>query len=481
MRVTGLALLACGLLLWGGCAGLPSVEPPATAATVPTPTATPFGSGSGKDPTPVTTERPPTPSPTPGPAWPGGVAADLRFGTAQVSEVSDGNARAADLGLSWTRELFYWSSLNAPGDVGNIQYTSRYYQTPLSVVGLIEFTPAYAGGGNGLQPPRGIRLPWNDPGNHFGQFARRLAQNMAGTVDQWIIWNEPDICQPTMHGYSWAGTPEDYYYFLKTGYLAIKAGNPRATVIFASLGIVDGPCHTDGTDTTFFNRWLAEARRDNAAAGNWYFDAISLDIHKEPERVYEIIRLYQSLMTKYGFAKPVWLMETSVPVAGDGSAVGQDFAVDKGNQQSYLIQAYANALAAGAERIAVYKMAYFPPDDPAYRTLKVAFKYLAGVTSGSKTPEVTGASHTGVVRIALDGPGFRTTVVYNRSQTRRQVQVPANAAYAFLADKYGSERLIYPEKGVYTLDLEGATGIYYSQWGTFTFVGGSPLMLREPR
>jgi hypothetical protein len=398
-----------------------------------------------------------------------------------VSEVSDGNGRAADLGLSWSREIFYWSSLNSLSDVGNIQYTSRYFKTPLSTVGLIQFTPAYAGGGNGLRPPQGIRLPWRDPDNHFGQFAYRLAQNMAGTVDHWIVWNEPDICEPYMYGYSWAGTPEDYYYFLKTGYQAIKAGNPKATVIFASLGIVDGPCQTDGTDTTFFNRWLAEARRDNAAAGNWCFDAISLDIHKEPERVYEMIRLYQSLMAKNGFSKPVWLMETSVPVAGDGSDEGQDFAVDKGDQQSYLIQAYANALAAGAQRIAVYKMAFFPPDDPAYRTLKVAFKYLAGSTSGTKTPEVTGASYNGTVRITLDGPGFRTTVVYNRSQSTRKVQVPATASYAFLADKNGNEQVIYSEGGVYNLELEGATGIYYGQWGTFTFVGGSPLMLREAR
>ena len=423
----------------------------------------------------------PPPPPPPQPVWPGNSGGDPRFGTVQVSEVGDGNARAADLNLSWSRELFYWSSVNGPGDVGSVQYTSRYYQTPLSVVGLIQFTPGYAGGGSGLQPPAGIRLPWNDPGNHFGQFARQLARDMAGRVDNWIVWNEPDICQPGSYGYSWAGTPEDYYYLLKTGYQAIKAGNPRATVIFGSLGIVSADCRTDGTDSTFFNRWLAEARRDNAAAGNWYFDVMSLNIHKEPERIYEMIRLYKSLMAQNGFQKPVWLMETSVPVHSDGSAEGQDFAVGKGDQQSYLIQAYANALAAGAERLSVYKLCFFPPDDPAYRTLKVAFKYKAGANGVSKTPEVTGAKHTGVVRIALDGPGFRTTVVYNRSQAPQRVQVPASAAYAFLADKNGNERVIYPEGGVYTLDLEGATGVYHSQWGEFTFVGGSPLMLREAR
>ena len=478
MRVLTIALLVCGLTLWGGCAER-RAETPTAAANVPTAVVTLSAAAASPTATPV---RPtPTPSPTPGPPWPGGAAADPRFGTAQVSEVRDGNARAADLGLSWTREIFYWSSLADAGDVADIQYTSRHYETPLQVVGLIQFTPAYAGGGSGLEPPTGIRLPWNDPGNHFGQFARQLAQNMAGRVDHWIVWNEPDICEPGSFGYSWAGTPEDYYYLLKTGYQALKAGNPRATVIFGSLGIVAGACQTDGTDTTFFNRWLAEARRDNAAAGNWYFDAMSLDLHKEPERVYEIIRLYKSLMARNGFAKPIWLMETSVPVIGDGSAEGQDFAVGKGDQQSYLIQAYANALAAGAERLSVYKMSYFPPDDPAYRTLKVAFKYMAGATSGSKTPEVTGASYTGLVRITLDGPGFRTTVVYNRSPTARQIQVPANAPFAFLADKNGNERVIYPAEGVYTLDLEGATGIYHSPWGDFTFVGGSPLMLREPR
>ncbi|MCL5110752.1 MAG: hypothetical protein M1401_18190 [Chloroflexi bacterium] len=49
----------------------------------------------------------------------------------------------------------------------------------------------------------------------------------------------------------------------------------------------------------------------------------------------------------------------------------------------------------------------------------------------------------------------------------------------FLADKNDTESVVFPEGGVYTLDLEGATGIYRCQWGEFTFVGGGPLMLRE--
>ena len=49
------------------------------------------------------------------------------------------------------------------------------------------------------------------------------------------------------------------------------------------------------------------------------------------------------------------------------------------------------------------------------------------------------------------------------------------------AIRNGNERVIYPQGGAYNLDLEGATGIYHNEWGSFVFVGGSPLMLREAR
>ncbi len=39
----------------------------------------------------------------------------------------------------------------------------------------------------------------------------------------------------------------------------------------------------------------------------------------------------------------------------------------------------------------------------------------------------------------------------------------------FLADKNDTESVVFPEGGVYTLDLEGAIGIYRCQWGEFTF------------
>jgi hypothetical protein len=421
--------------------------------------------------------------PTP---WPGAVTSDPRFGAVQASErKEDGNNLAQDLGLHWTRELYLWDTLGNNSEATRVGHTERYFETSLKVVGLIQFTPPYAGAnGNGLNPPAGIRLPWNDPGNHFGKFCYDLAKWKAGKTDTWIIWNEPDICKNDQFGYAWTGTVEDYYYMLKTGYQAIKAANPNAQVLFASLGIVHSSCCTDGTDTTFFNKWLEVAKQDNAAAGGWYFDGLSLNIHKEPERIYEMVKAYKAKMQQNGFDKPIWLMETSVPLAGDGSAEGQDYAVSKDTQQSYLIQAYANALAAGADHLAVYKLGYFPPQDPAYTTLHQTMKYMSGVQTARKTPDIGGQAayrYKGIVQIQLDGPGFRTTVLYNRAATPQGIQVPATGWYAYYTDKYGHEQVIAPQGGYYNINLDGYKEPYVSQWGTVPFVGGSPVMLREPR
>ncbi|MBI2862911.1 MAG: hypothetical protein HYX89_08820 [Chloroflexi bacterium] len=434
----------------------------------------------------------PTPSATPTiqPGWAGPTSGkDIRFGGAQVSDLKEEGRRVADdLGLTWSRELFYWESLERyPINLDDLQYTGRFVDVGRQVVGLLEYTAAYANKGRGgLYPPDNLSLPWDSPDNYWGQFAYAVAQRMRGKVDFWIIWNEPDICESWMEGFAWQGTVEDYYRLLKVGYQAIKAANPQATVIFGNLGIVHQNCRFDGTETSFFNRWLEVAARDpEARANNWFFDAMSLNIHKEPERVYEMIARYRQLMRRYGFDKPIWLMETSVPLSPtpiDPSRNAGLFAT-KDQQLSFIIQSFANAIVAGVERIDLYKLSFYPPEDPSYNAVKTAIKYMSYVERAVKYPDIKGPdayNYRGIVRIEMDGPGFRTTVLYNRSPQATSVAIPALSNQAWLADKYGNERLIKPEQGFYRMELEGAIALFRAPWQQdIYFIGGSPLLLRE--
>ncbi|MDO8691810.1 MAG: hypothetical protein Q7R39_17690, partial [Dehalococcoidia bacterium] len=385
---------------------------------------------------------------------------DPRFGGIQVSDV--GVPVAQDLGLSWTRELYLWDLMPQydPGMFDRIS-TDQHLGPGLREVGLLMFFALYANGGQGkMVPSAGLDLQWSDPGNRFGQYTRGLASAKKGKVDTWLLYNEQDICGPSEPGFSWdsADRVQDFYNYMKTGYQAIKAGNPGATVLLGSLSLVDSSCQTDGTEMSFWNRWLEIAAADPAAAANQYwFDGLSLNIHKEPEKIYDLIRRYHESMQSHGFDKPVWLVETGIPVLLDtiDPSSNFDLAVNKDNQESFLVQAYANAIAAGADHIGIYKMSDFPPSDSAYRTIKAAVKYMSGVASASKSPENRSAGGryvdrlNGVVTITMSGPGFQTVVAYNRSATPQPVAIPATSSLAMFSDKAGNERQVAAQGGFY--------------------------------
>ncbi len=450
----------------------------------------------GSEPLPISITIPvggstPAPSPIKNSLPPFSQSRDPRFGGVQVSDV--GVPVAHDLGLNWTRELYLWDALPAydPGLFNSIS-TDQHLGPGIGEVGLLMFTSPYANGGQSkLVPPSGLDLPWNDPGNRFGQFAGGLAGAKKGQVDTWLLYNEQDICSSNQPGFSWdsPNRVRDFYNYMKTGYQAIKAANPGATVLFGSLSLVDVSCQTDGTEMSFWNQWLKIAMADPAAApNNYWFDNLSLNIHKEPEKIYDLIKSYHDSMQARGFDKPIWLMETGIPVVSGyvNAASNYDLAVNKDNQQSFLVQAYANAIAAGADHIGIYKMSDFPPSDPAYVTIKAAVKYMSGVTSASRSPDNRSAvvryvnRLNGPVTITMSGPGFQTVVAYNRSTTPQQISIPATSSVAMVSDKHGNERQVTAQNGYYTFTLDPATAFFDAPWGErVRFIGGSPIMLRQ--
>ena len=65
-----------------------------------------------------------------------------------------------------------------------------------------------------LDRPQGLNLPYNDSRNIWGQFVRKLATRQRGVVDNWIIWNEPDVFEPKAR-YTWDGSHEEYFQLLR--------------------------------------------------------------------------------------------------------------------------------------------------------------------------------------------------------------------------------------------------------------------------
>jgi hypothetical protein len=149
-------------------------------------------------------------------------------------------------------------------------------------------------------------------------------------------------------------------------------------------------------------------------------------------------------------------------------------------------QALASALAAGAERIAVYKMQDTVGDRqanpepfgllrldgsrrPAFRALHVAMQYMGG------SSEVIRERWDEIGQFRLTQQDRVTTVLFARLADPQQVEVPAIANRALLVDLRGTKAWIEAEDGRYVIDLPPALCI--QSIGDYCMIGGSTYYL----
>ncbi|MEM8859643.1 MAG: hypothetical protein AAGD96_15050, partial [Chloroflexota bacterium] len=118
---------------------------------------------------------------------------DWRFG---IVETYEDPAAANASGAAWTRVRFQWAEVQAGGEgtwahptVSDAQIAGEA-AAGRRVVGLLIGIPGWANE-NGL--PRGLYLPPDDPGNTWATFVRTAVGRYNGTINNWIIWNEPDV------------------------------------------------------------------------------------------------------------------------------------------------------------------------------------------------------------------------------------------------------------------------------------------------
>jgi hypothetical protein len=415
---------------------------------------------------------------------------DPRFGVVEAYEAPD---QAALAGVGWERILFWWHQLQPNGSEDwNGQYfpdeiLDRERAQGREVVGLLNNTPPWATDGEPLRGvPRGLYLPHDDPNNLWASFVRRVVSHYAGRIDHWIIWNEPDVWDGEHVGHTWTGSVEDYYQLLKVAYLAAKEANPNCVIHLTGL--------TYWWDWVYgrrqyFERFLDVVAQDpTALQHNHYFDVVTLHIYFKPQTVYEITSIFRQAMLEHGLDKPIWINETNAAPSHDPARPVHNprFVISLDEQASYIIQACALGLAAGVERIAVYKMIDKPGDvhanpepyglvrgdgsfRPAFHAYQVVTTYLADYRGASLV------RRGDIDQVTIDRGERTTTVLWNRSSVTQTIAVQAIAPQAILVNKEGQSRALTPDNGQYVVTLDGAL----CSDPTACFIGGGPLLLIE--
>jgi hypothetical protein len=351
------------------------------------------------------------------------------------------------------------------------------------VVGLLIGIPEWARDENRL--PDGLWLPHDDPGNTWATFVAEIAARYAGQIDHWVIWNEPDI-DPTAVAHTWDGSVEDFAQLQRVAYRAAKEANPAAVIHLSAFTYW---ADVNAGREQYMARLLDVLLMDpQAAQHDYYFDIATAHLYFQPDQIYNLLLLFQEMMRERGIHKPIWLVETNAPPHDDPSwpVPEHTLSVMQDEQAAFMPQALASALAAGAERIAVYKMMDTADDRqanpepfgllrldgsrrPAFHALKVAMEYMQGMR------EITRERWDAVGQFHLLQEDRVTTVLFARLADPQQATVPAIAGRALLVDLRGTKSWVEAQNGEYVIELPPALCI--QTIGDYCMIGGSTYYL----
>ncbi len=479
--------------------------PPATATRRPTATPAPTATATRAPtatPSPAAT---PTMRPIIGVTHVDPNTSDPRFGADEASVQAD----VADaIGVRWTRIPFGWDIVQPRGPTswnpfaldknGSDRIVDGEIARGRSVAGLLVGTPRWAQqhpeqGNHSV--PINIFKPWDDPQNYWGAYCRRIAAHYAGRIDDWVIWNEVSI-PPNPDGTralwtQWQGTPAEYARVLQVAYLAIHAANPHARVVMYG----EPYWYDHGAYLTNIFNLLAKADPTNHYHG--YFDVANVHLYVGPPSFYPIITGVRALLQSHGWGdKPIWVSETNVEPYDDPARPRPrtQFRVTMQAQAAFLVDAFASYIAAGVDRVAVYRMADGRDPTPLglvdaagrFRPVAYTFRFLVGLFKdatagpGAYTPGDQLDHKSGVFKVVLTKPGERITVLWNQSGTAATYTLPAHAVRATRYDKFGAATPVTPQGGVYRFDLPGGRDYTNPYDPRIPTVGGDPVILVEP-
>jgi len=417
---------------------------------------------------------------------------DPRFGVVEA-HAQPGLAR--DAGARWTRANFWWNQIQPrrPDEWQEMSHLSdadidATIAASLNVVGLIGNPPNWATRNGSV--PLNLKLSPDDPNHYWAQFVGRLVERYKGKIDTWIIWNEPDI-DVGLPMSTWGGDMREYVDLMRSAYLAAKKANPASRVILSG----NAYWFDQGRDRRIWiERFLREVTKEpDARANNYFFDAANIHLYSTPLTLYEIPQVYRDTLKRYGLEKPIWISETNViPWDDPVSRLPRGgFRATLQEQGNFIIQAYSLALAAGVERIAVYKLQdgmLFNREPfgllrndasprPAYVAYQVMTTYLANMGQGDYRRQ------DGIDQVVFQQGKRRVTVFWNSQPGTRLASVVSAGSRAVLVDKTGEKRDLrvptVPGQNSYSLPVAPATAnVADLDPGRF-IIGGDPLILVE--
>jgi hypothetical protein len=367
-------------------------------------------------------------------------------------------------------------------------------QGPPAPAGL--FNPIFVDGGD--EP--GVNKSIN-PDNYWARFVHAAVNRYrpggsAGLhVRHWEIWNEPDLC------HFWSGTPQEYARLLKVAYLVIKQSDPDAIVLWGGLAHF--------ANAQFLPDLIESLRNDPmAAAHGGYFDAAASHHYSLSWNSFDYTSRVRRALDNAGWTnKPIWITESGVPVCNDypGPACPSDWRATPQEQAAYIWQNIAYTKLGGGGPIFHFMLhddcgnevrpdspdgfgiakneasSYCSPANaekrPAFKAYQLAVQYFTDTLLA--WADIT--QNRTVRRVAFyhSGSQERRLLLWSIVDQEATALVPAISESARLIALDGTETPLFPNDGVYTIRLPGATNRNWpnTQNGYDIGIYGAPYLL----
>ena len=398
-----------------------------------------------------------------------------------------------ELGVGWERIIFDWSQHQPESaedwNTLNVddQWLKAAHACGREIVALLKNTPAWATDGTaGIGVPRGLYLASDDPANLWAAFVRRTVDYYASRgVNHFIIWNEPDI-QAGTYGYEFEGSLDDYVQLVAVAYQVAKQTNPAAVIHLA--GTTYWHDVNEGRAPYFERLMDALAAHPQGAQNAYFFDVMSLHIYFRSQTVYDLVRGVREMMQTHGVGnKPVWINETNAAPTDDPEwqVNRPQFPLDLRQQASFLMQSAVLGLAAGADRIAAYKLydqnlpagaesfGLLNPASAAPRPAFYAWRTVVRTLSDVTHAQLAQTDTLDAVLMRHEGGTRHTWALWSRTARPAQVSISATSTKAYLVDVTGNLQVLTPSQGSYRLTLPPAD---CSDPQEGCFIGGEPLL-----
>ena len=354
---------------------------------------------------------------------------------------------ARDAGVKWSREDFSWGRIEPQ----RRQFDWTYYDNLVACARSNGITVyAIVGSWTGWTKPytlEGIE--------DYVRFLKVMVRRYHKEIQQWEIWNEPNI-------FFWDGPKDLYAQLLTKSYAAVKEIDPGAQVLGLS---------TAGIDQKFISRMLElQAPFDILTIHPYRVHLNDLAFIEDLKKVSDQVKLPD------GKPRPVWLTEMGWATHTPHNTLRQDFASNTLRTQAELIaRSYLCAIVSGVEPKTFWYDFRNDGGDPIY------FEHQMGIVYNDFSPKPAYIAYATLTRVLrgkrLVGPvpapqgvlafNFRPTagnsgetIALWSPQADARVELPTPAQRVTHINGVGEQRDLQVQAGRVSIELKKGAVVY---------------------